>query len=213
MFPGAKKSLVALQVDFISGAQAHRRKYGGGKSQLIAKAIGIKPKIFPSVLDLTAGLGKDAFVLASIGCQVTLLERNLAVFQVLSEAIQRAMDYAQREDADLQSILQRMTLLNQDSLEFLHNAANVHQQVIYLDPMFPERKKSAAVKKDMVMLQEIVGADADSDELFQLALKADVCRVVVKRPKLASPLMNTKPSLVFQGQSSRFDVYPKKSLS
>jgi 16S rRNA (guanine1516-N2)-methyltransferase len=203
---------VQLKVDFISGALAHRRKYGGGKSQLIAKAVGIKPGIFPSVLDLTAGLGKDAFVLATLGCQVTLLERNPLVFNALQEGIRRARDYAENEDEVLLQILQRMTLLNRDSLDFLRETATVDQQVIYLDPMFPERKKSAAVKKDMVLMQEIVGADEDSDHLFLQALQADVCRIVVKRPKLAPPLAHHKPVLVFQGQSSRFDIYPKKTL-
>lgn len=204
---------MSLHVDFVSGAQAHRRKYGGGKSQLIAKAIGIKPKIFPSVLDLTAGLGKDAFVLASLGCRVTLVERNALVFKALEEGLQRASDYARTEDPELQQILARMVLVNSDSLSYLQQNQTVEEQVIYLDPMFPERKKSAAVKKDMVMLQEIVGADDDSEQLFQQALQADVCRIVVKRPKLAPPLGHTKPPLVFQGQSSRFDVYPKKAIT
>jgi len=203
---------VALTVDFISGAIAHRRKYGGGKNQLIAKAVGIKAKVFPSVLDLTAGLGKDAFVFASLGCRVTLLERHPVVFQTLQEGFLKALRYAGQEDAELLSILHRMTLLNADSRVYLANPANVQHHVLYLDPMFPERKKSAAVKKDMVQLQEMVGTDEDSDELFQQALKADVCRVVVKRPKLAPPLCNSKPSLIFQGQSSRFDVYPKKAI-
>lgn len=204
---------MSLQVDFISGAQAHRRKYGGGKSQLIAKAVGIKAKIFPSVLDLTAGLGKDAFVLASLGCSVTLVERNPAVFKALQEGIARAVDHAQREDVDLLRIMERMTLVNSDSLNYLNDSKNIREQVIYLDPMFPERKKSAAVKKDMVMLQEIVGADDDSDLLFERAFAADVCRIVVKRPKLAPPLGNIKVPLVFQGQSSRFDVYPKRAIN
>lgn len=204
---------MSLQVDFVSGAQAHRRKYGGGKSQLIAKAVGIKPKIFPSVLDLTAGLGKDAFVLASLGCSVTLVERNPVVFQALQEGITRAIEYAQRQDPDLLRIMERMTLVHSDSRSYLNDSNTIRAQVIYLDPMFPERKKSAAVKKDMVLLQEIVGADDDSELLFQQALRADVCRVVVKRPKLAPPLGNIKVPLVFQGQSSRFDVYPKRAIS
>jgi 16S rRNA (guanine1516-N2)-methyltransferase len=204
---------VSLSVDFVSGAQAHRRKYGGGKSQLIAKAAGIKPGIFPSILDLTAGLGKDAFVLASLGCQVTLLERNPVVFQALHEGMQRAYEHGQKEDADLLVILARMRLLNCDGLDFLNNATNITQQVIYLDPMFPERKKSAAVKKDMVLLQKIVGPDDDNNSLFQRAFSTDVCRIVVKRPKLAPSLGDIKPALVFQGQSSRFDVYPKKTIT
>jgi 16S rRNA (guanine1516-N2)-methyltransferase len=175
---------VSLSVDFVSGAQAHRRKYGGGKSQLIAKAAGIKPGLFPSIL-----------------------------FQALHEGMQRAYEHGQKEDADLLVILARMRLLNCDGLDFLNNATNITQQVIYLDPMFPERKKSAAVKKDMVLLQKIVGPDDDNNSLFQRAFSTDVCRIVVKRPKLAPSLGDIKPALVFQGQSSRFDVYPKKTIT
>ncbi len=207
------QKLVSLKVDFISGALAHRRKFGGGKSQLIAKAVGIKPKIFPSVLDLTAGLGKDAFVLASLGCQVTLVERHPLVFDALQQGFLTALRHAKQEDPVLLSILQRMTVLNEDGITFLKSPEKIQHQVIYLDPMFPERTKSAAVKKDMVLLQAMVGGDEDSAILFQEALQAPVSRIVVKRPKRAAPLCDTKPSLVFQGQSSRFDVYPKKALA
>jgi len=203
---------VTLKVDFVTGAVAHRRKYGGGKSQLIAKAVGIKAKIFPSILDLTGGLGKDAFVLASLGCTVTLVERNATVFQALHKGIERGIEMAVREDAELRAILQRMILIHADSLDYLQQYKSIEQQVIYLDPMFPERKKSAAVKKEMVLLQEIVGDDADSDALFIEACAADVYRVVVKRPKLAAPLAGSKPPLIFRGTSSRFDVYPKRTL-
>ena len=67
-------------VDFVAGAMAHRRKFGGGRGEAIAKAVGIKGAELPSVIDATAGLGRDAFVLASIGCQVRLVERHPVVY-------------------------------------------------------------------------------------------------------------------------------------
>jgi len=201
------------RVDFIAGAVAHRRKYGGGKGQMIAKAVGIKPGVYPSVLDLTAGLGKDAFVLATLGCTVTLVERNPIVFSALQTGMEEARAYAQQEDPALAHILARMQLIEQDSLDYLKSYSPISQQVIYLDPMFPERKKSAAVKKDMILLQQLVGDDPDSDKLFLGAMKAGVHRVVVKRPRIAPCLGEQKPTLVFEGNSSRFDVYPLQTLA
>lgn len=199
-------------VDFIGGAVAHRRKYGGGKDQMIAKAVGIKPGIYPSVLDLTAGLGKDAFVLATLGCTVTLVERNPAVFSALQKGMEEAKSYAREQDAVLANILTRMQLIHQDALDYLASQTSLAQQVIYLDPMFPERKKSAAVKKDMLLLQQLVGDDPDSDALLLRSLEAGVRRVVVKRPRIAPWLAKQKPPLAFEGKSSRFDVYPLQKL-
>lgn len=202
-----------LSVDFTAGAVDWRRKHGGGKNQLIAKAVGIKQKLRPSILDLTGGLGKDAFVLASLGCQVTLLERNPQVHEALVDGITRAREYARRGDHELMAILDRLTLHLTDSFLYLRDNGSVIHQVVYLDPMFPERKKTAAVKKDMVMLQAIVGTDDDSDQLLREALKAGAHRVVVKRPKLAPPLAQLLPALVYRGSSSRFDVYLGKKMT
>ncbi|WP_445775347.1 class I SAM-dependent methyltransferase, partial [Shewanella sp.] len=67
--------LDGINVDFVSGAVAHRRKFGGGRGQSIAKAVGLKQGVTPTVVDGTAGLGRDAFVLASLGCKVIMVER------------------------------------------------------------------------------------------------------------------------------------------
>ena len=77
-------------VDFVAGAMAHRRKFGGGRGEAVAKAVGIKGAELPSVIDATAGLGRDAFVLASIGCQVRLVERHPVVYLLLQDGLNRA---------------------------------------------------------------------------------------------------------------------------
>jgi 16S rRNA (guanine1516-N2)-methyltransferase len=66
----------AVYVDFVEGKARHRRQFGGGKGQDIAKAIGLHKFKNPRVIDATAGLGREAFVLASLGCHLTLLERS-----------------------------------------------------------------------------------------------------------------------------------------
>jgi len=208
-----------VHVDFTVGAQAHRRKYGGGKGQLISKAVGVNKHKHLSVLDLTAGLGKDAFVLASQGCEVTLVEKNPVVFLLLQDGLNRAREFARVQDSELQEIMSRMDLVRSDGIDYLRNQQILKQQVVYLDPMFPERQKSASVKKDMVMLQsllekpEMSDVESENEALFEAVKQINPHRIVVKRPKLAPCLGGTQPALQFKGSSGRFDVYPYKSLA
>lgn len=202
----------SIQVDFVCGANRHRRLHGGGRGQLLAKAIGLKSgNKIPSVLDVTAGLGRDAFVLASLGCAVTLYERSPLVHLLLEDGLARA---AHSQDAELVEIARRMTLNLVDAASALPGLEN-HQRpdVIYIDPMFPERRKTAAVKKDMAAFHSLLGPDMDADALLDLALAQALCRVVVKRPRHAPSLAGCKPSLVFEGDSTRFDVYALRSLA
>lgn len=213
--PTGKAAPGAIGVDFIQGASAHRRKYGGGKSQLIAKAIGIKGAWRPQVLDVTAGLGQDSFVLATLGCQITLLERSPIIFHLLKDGISRGL---QSPDIDLLQILQRMQLFYGDGREYLMNASDTFD-VIYLDPMFPERKGSADVKKAMKAFQSVVGSDVDAGELLPIALDKARYRVVIKRPRKAPSMSQQfpelklpEPSLVLSGKSTRYDIYTLRKM-
>lgn len=196
-----------VRVDFVGGATAHRRQFGGGSGQMIAKAVGVQGAIRPHVLDATAGLGRDAFVLASLGCQMDLIERNPVVAALLQDGIQRA-----RYDAEVAVIVARMALQQGNAIELMQSWQGVPPQVIYLDPMFPERSKSAQVKKEMRLFQPLVGGDDDAPLLLAAALELASHRVVVKRPRIAPALAGPKPGYALQGKSSRFDIYPKKSL-
>ncbi len=200
-----------LMVDFTAGGAAHRRKFGGGKSQLLAKALGIQGKLRPSICDATAGLGGDAFVMACLGAQVTLCERSPWVYALLADGLHRARHYAQACDPELLEILQRMRLISGDSISVLQGLA--HFPVLYLDPMFPERQKTAQVKKSMQYFQDLVGDDLDADQLFQAAWEKTWCRLVVKRPKSAATLVAREPNVVLAGQSCRFDVYTQRKLA
>ena len=207
--PLGKKAPGPTRADFTSGAVAHRRQFGGGKGQMIAKAVGIKSGITPSVLDATAGLGKDAFVLATLGCHVTLLERSPIIHALLENGLARA-----ELVMDVADIIQRMSLQHADSLEWMRLQAEQGStyQVVYLDPMFPHNDKSALVKKEMRAFRPIVGDDLDADDLLDAALALAENRVVVKRPRKAPFLAGRKPSLQFEGKSSRYDIYPLKKL-
>ncbi|MCP5161639.1 MAG: class I SAM-dependent methyltransferase [Hahellaceae bacterium] len=213
LIPTGKGAPGPVSASFIDGVVEHRRKFGGGKGQLIAKAVGLKPGIFPRVLDATAGLGKDAFVLATLGCNVTLLERSPVIVELLRAAIEEAAGHI-----DVAAIVARMELVHQDSLVFMEEKLETKDlkiekyDVVYLDPMFPHREKSALVKKEMRVFRDIVGEDLDSSELLAKALQLAEYRVVVKRPRKAPVLGALKPSLVFEGKSSRYDIYTKKSM-
>jgi 16S rRNA (guanine1516-N2)-methyltransferase len=192
-------------IDFLEGKTRHRRLYGGGKGQDLAKAIGIKKIPHAKVIDATAGLGRDAFVLASIGCHVTLLERNSVIYSLLKNALERVED---SEDQQVKDICSRMKLINKNASEyFLAQKKSDYADVIYLDPMFPSRKKTAKVKKEMSYFHDIVGEDQDSDALLRLAINCAHKRIVVKRPRLAEVLAGLKAPFSITGKSTRYDVY------
>jgi len=200
--------LGAVFVDFVDGAVAHRRKFGGGRGQLIAKAVGLKSAVNPTVLDATAGLGRDAFVLASLGCTVTMFERSPVVAALLDDGLARGY-----QDPEIGTWLkQRLVLTHNNSLDGLSQLTESHD-VVYLDPMYPHRKKSAQVKKEMRVFQSLVGSDPDADELLPLALNVATKRVVVKRPSYAEFLNDKKPSMQLDSKANRFDVYVKAAMS
>jgi len=198
---------VGIYVDFLSGALAHRRKYGGGKNQLIAKAVGIKSTEKLFVLDVTAGLGRDAFVLATLGCDVLMCERSKIIYALLEDGLKRAEKEEWFRALSLKLICIDAIDYLQTITETLSPTPTFIPDVIYIDPMFPERTKSALVKKEMRILREVVGDDVDSEKLFQLALTVAKKRVVVKRSALAPTITEDKPDIIFKGSSSRFDVY------
>jgi 16S rRNA (guanine1516-N2)-methyltransferase len=196
-----------VRVDFVEGAVAHRRLYGGGSGQMIAKAVGVQPGVRPSVLDATAGLGRDAFVLASLGCAVTMSERQPIIAALLEDGLARAA-----HDAEVAPIAAQMRLLQGNAIELMRDWQGEPPQVIYLDPMFPHRDKSALVKKEMRLFRPLVGDDPDAPALLEAALALASHRVVVKRPRKAPIIEGAKPSYALEGKSSRYDIYPKKAL-
>ena len=197
----------AVRVDFVEGAVAHRRLFGGGTGQMIAKAVGVQPGVRPQVLDATAGLGRDAFVLASLGCSMTLIERQPLIAALLEDGLARA-----RQSAEVAPIAAQMRLLQGNAIELLSAWTDEAPQVIYLDPMFPHRDKSALVKKEMRLFRPLVGDDLDAPALLAAALALASHRVVVKRPRKAPCIEGAKPSYVLEGKSSRYDIYAKKAL-
>ena len=192
-----------IYADFLSDSAQYRRKQGGGRDQAVARAVGVRGKQLPKVLDATAGLGGDSFVLACLGCDVQMFERSPVIFALLEDGLKRAM-----RDKEIGPIIRRrLKLTLGDSHKYLLTLKKNPPDVVYLDPMYPHRDKNALAKKELRILRAMVGDDQDAHELFRAALACGAKRVVVKRPRLASPLDNRKPDLVLPGKSSRFDVY------
>jgi len=201
-------SFLSIRVDFYSPTVRYRREKGGGKSQMIAKAVGLSSGQAPSVLDATAGLGGDAFVLASLGCSITMIERVPELRALLSDGFRVAKEWGAANDHSLLDILDLMSLVESDAAIYMQ-AISDHgkSDVVYLDPMFPVRSKSAQVKKGMRVVHQLVGPDADADSLLELALASATKRVVVKRPRIAPTLASRAPSHALEGKSNRYDIY------
>lgn len=195
--------LGGIFVDFVSGAMAHRRKFGGGRGEAVAKAVGIKGGYLPDVVDATAGLGRDAFVLAALGCRVRMLERHPVVAALLEDGLQRG--YADSEIGGW--LRERLTLLHVASQQALSDIAPA-PDVVYLDPMYPHRQKSAMVKKEMRVFHSLVGADEDADALLEPARRLAKKRIVVKRPDYAPPLAGVVTQSAVVTKRHRFDIYP-----
>jgi 16S rRNA (guanine1516-N2)-methyltransferase len=199
----------AVTIDFSGGKSGHRRQFGGGRGQPLAKAIGLKGGANPTVIDATAGLGKDAFVLACLGAQVMLIERSPILAALLEDGLGRAS-----HDTELKTIVtDRMNLIATDAIEWLTNLpTEQHPDVIYMDPMYPHRNKSALVKKEMRVLRELIGDDEDASQLLHVALTWVKQRVTVKRPRTApilggSILNNRKPNSTVESKNTRYDIY------
>ncbi|PLW70012.1 class I SAM-dependent methyltransferase [Pseudohalioglobus lutimaris] len=198
----------AVSVDFGTAGMRHRR--GAGHNELLGRAVGVGKKPGLAVIDATAGLGRDGFVLADLGVNVRLCERHPVVAALLSAGLAAGTAVA---DDWLNAVLARMQLTEGDVRELPHDEVAA-ADVIYLDPMFPPRDKTAAVKKEMALFQFLLqGVPADADELLRWALQKPVARVVVKRPAKAEPLAGLQPSHAIRGKAVRYDVYVLAGLA
>lgn len=192
-----------VYVDFVAGALGFRARHGSRNKEPLARAVGLKGATLPTVLDATAGLGRDAFILAALGCQVSLVERSTVIAALLRDGLERALAHH-----DTCAVARRMQLRVGDAAAIIEHLSEAERpDVIYLDPMYPHRSKSALVKKEMRMLRALVGEDLDAPKLLESALHAARKRVVVKRPRLAAGLPGIAPSYALHGSTTRFDIY------
>lgn len=189
--------------------EVHRLKRATVKNELIARACQMGKTT--SILDATAGLGHDGLLLAWLGAKVVLLERHPVLYALLVSALEQALQHPVLSD-----VAQRVQVIHTESAEYLSKIEAQQYDVIYLDPMFPQRdanqkqeKKQAQVKKQMQLLHLLLPDDGVMDlgeQLLNLAQpKAD--RVIVKRPKHAIFLDDQEPQHQWVGDACRFDGY------
>lgn len=204
LFPAGGQS-GPIAVDFAGNATAHRLRSGG---ELIVKAVRGRSKEALHVIDATAGLGRDSFILAAHGFRITAFEREPVIAALLADGLQRALV---ADDAAIREIAQRISLQAADACEHLTGVTD-NVDVVYLDPMFPHSDKNALVKKDMRLFQQLFATrdrDDEAERLLANARHAARLRVVVKRPVKAQPLAAIEPAYTIAGKSVRFDVYPR----
>jgi len=202
-----KFDLSSLVVDFVGGSVGHRLRVGEGRRQPLARAVGLTAGSSPKIVDATAGLGRDAFLLASLGAEVTLIERSQTMHRLLAEG----MEHASTVGGKVAEVVRRMTLIYGDARSLLPEIA---PQVVLVDPMHPPRKNTALVKKEMRLIREVVGVDEDAEELMRVAISSARNRVVLKWPQRADAMaLLPRPSYQIAGKSTRYDVFVKANLA
>jgi 16S rRNA (guanine1516-N2)-methyltransferase len=190
-----------MQISFTHAAFRHRLLQGGGRGQALAKALGLAKGRCPEIVDATAGLGRDGFILAHLGAPITLIERSPEI----ARALQRALEEARVSEPLFAEPANRIKLIAADAKDVL---PDLLPKTVYIDPMHPARNKSALVKKNLRDLREIVGTDHDSAELIQVALDTASKRVVVKWPRKTSlPEAVPRASHVLAGKTISYHIF------
>jgi 16S rRNA (guanine1516-N2)-methyltransferase len=195
-----------VSADFLGELQRELAGPGAGRRRDLARAAGLSPGATLQVVDATAGLGRDAFRLASLGCQVIAIERSPVVAALLADGLRRAAG----DSRTAVLVAQRLRLVVGDARDVLRRLAP--PDVVLIDPMFPPARKSAAPGKELRLLRRLLGADEDAGELLAVARRVARRRVVVKRRAHDPPLDGARPDLSWTGRSTRFDVYASPHL-
>ena len=155
----------------------------------------------PLAIDATAGMGDDSFLLAACGYKVTLYEQNLVIAELLRDAISRA-----KSTPELEPIVNRMSVIEGNSIVLMPQQVE-NPDVIYLDPMFPARKKSGLINKKLQLIQKLEAPCPAEADLFDAAVLSNPHKIIVKRPLKGPYLADKKPSYTLSGKAIRFDCY------
>ena len=154
----------------------------------------------PVAVDAAAGMGEDSFLLAAAGYEVYLFEQDAVIAALLRDALYRA-----GEDDRLRGIVGRMHLTEGNSIELMLQLG-ITPEIVYLDPMFPPRKKSGLIHKKLQLIQKLEQPCADERELFDAAAAMHPKKIIIKRPLNGAPLADRKPSYTVKGKAIRYDV-------
>ena len=207
---------VKLTIDFLERNFFLRVKSPSINHENLVRAVKGR-KVFSDplyVLDATAGLGRDAFLLAASGCNVIAIEKIKVIFFLLEEALK---NISLTEDS-FSTIVKRLEFKNGDSIKYMDELSGRLPDVIYLDPMYISTtsrglKKTALTKKSIKILQDVYSFQVESggkknNSILKSALSIAKRKVVVKRPPHSDFLEGIKPSSSLIGKTARFDIYP-----
>ena len=201
VFDGSGLSLVGsgmrYQGDFAS--TLNRVTKGRLHHEMLVKLAKTKTE-HPVAVDAAAGMGEDSFLLAAAGYEVYLFEQDAVIAALLRDALYRA-----GEDDRLRGIVGRMHLTEGNSIELMLQLG-ITPEIVYLDPMFPPRKKSGLIHKKLQLIQKLEQPCADERELFDAAAAMHPKKIIIKRPLNGAPLADRKPSYTVKGKAIRYDV-------
>lgn len=186
-----------FQADFEE--MLHRLTDGRLQHEMLVKASKSEEK--GKAIDATAGMGEDGILLAAAGYDVTMYEQNMVVAALLKDALRRA-----KKHPVLKDIVSRMHLVEGDSIELLPKVLD-EIDLIYLDPMFPEKQKSSLTGKKMQLIQQMEAPCDNAEELFSAALQVQAKKIIVKRPLKSEFLAGKEPNHSLPGKAIRYDIY------
>ncbi len=159
----------------------------------------------PLVVDATAGLGEDSFLLAAAGFRVCLFEYNPLIAALLGDGLKRGA-----ADPVLSPIVSRMSLREENSLEAMKRG-DLKPDVVLLDPMFPKRNTSGISKKKLQLFKLLEKPCEEEKEMLEAAIGLKPYKVIVKRPLKGPFLGGKKPGYSLEGKTIRYDclVFPE----
>ena len=179
-----------------------RLKINNLNGEMLIKAAKLKGMDHtPIAVDMTAGLGEDAFLLAGAGCKVIMFEQDEVIASLLEDAIKRG-----KEIVEIKEVMDRMTLIKGDSIEGV-KSLDIIPDIVYLDPMFPQRQKSGLIKKKFQIIHELEKPCSNGSDLLNAAISTKAKKIIVKRPQKGENLVDIKPNYTISGKAIRYDVY------
>ena len=179
-----------------------RLKINNLNGEMLIKAAKLKGMDHtPIAVDMTAGLGEDAFLLAGAGCKVIMFEQDEVIASLLEDAIKRG-----KEIVEIKDVMDRMTLIKGDSIEGV-KSLDIIPDIVYLDPMFPQRQKSGLIKKKFQIIHELEKPCSNGADLLNAAISTKAKKIIVKRPQKGENLVDIKPNYTISGKAIRYDVY------
>ena len=196
-------NITTLNFDFVKMWKYHASQKYKLKNELFAKALGIKQKTSNRLIvyDATCGSGKDSVLMLFFGCRVVANERNNVIYSLLLDAHRRLFEY-------LEEINETKPDFEIKYVDAKFGLQQVEEKIdiIYCDPMYPNRNTKALPRKEIQIFKNNIGLDLDRHHLFEWALKQNVKKVIIKRPRKGVDHYGI-PTATYTGKTTCYDMY------